>query len=79
MDPVIIAQEGVDKFKQENFEIIIVDTRCVQYIFFFFVLFYSILQQDSTNIYKYKTKILSFHLNTLIYNMNKKQKLCYLC
>ena len=27
MDPVVIAQEGVDKFKQENFEIIIVDTR----------------------------------------------------
>ena len=29
MDPVVIAQEGVDKFKQENFEIIIVDTRYV--------------------------------------------------
>ena len=27
MDPVVIAQEGVEKFKQENFEIIIVDTR----------------------------------------------------
>lgn len=27
MDPVIIAQEGVDKFKEDNFEIIIVDTR----------------------------------------------------
>ena len=27
MDPVIIAQDGVDKFKQEKFEIIIVDTR----------------------------------------------------
>jgi len=26
IDPVIIAQEGVDKFKAENFEIIIVDT-----------------------------------------------------
>ncbi|XP_014663131.1 PREDICTED: signal recognition particle 54 kDa protein [Priapulus caudatus] len=26
MDPVVIAQEGVDKFKQENFEIVIVDT-----------------------------------------------------
>ncbi|XP_015762785.1 PREDICTED: signal recognition particle 54 kDa protein [Acropora digitifera] len=26
MDPVVIAQEGVDKFKDENFEIIIVDT-----------------------------------------------------
>lgn len=26
VDPVIIAQEGVDKFKKENFEIIIVDT-----------------------------------------------------
>ncbi|XP_053080335.1 signal recognition particle 54 kDa protein isoform X5 [Acinonyx jubatus] len=26
MDPVIIASEGVDKFKNENFEIIIVDT-----------------------------------------------------
>ena len=26
MDPVVIAQEGVDKFKSENFEIIIVDT-----------------------------------------------------
>ena len=29
MDPVIIAQEGVEKFKEDNFEIIIVDTRCV--------------------------------------------------
>ena len=26
MDPVIIAEEGVEKFKQENFEVIIVDT-----------------------------------------------------
>lgn len=26
MDPVVIATEGVDKFKGENFEIIIVDT-----------------------------------------------------
>lgn len=26
MDPVIIASEGVEKFKNENFEIIIVDT-----------------------------------------------------
>ena len=26
MDPVVIAQEGVEKFKAENFEIIIVDT-----------------------------------------------------
>lgn len=26
IDPVVIAQEGVDKFKDENFEIIIVDT-----------------------------------------------------
>lgn len=26
MDPVIIAAEGVEKFKKENFEIIIVDT-----------------------------------------------------
>lgn len=26
MDPVIIAAEGVEKFKTENFEIIIVDT-----------------------------------------------------
>ncbi|XP_023222506.1 signal recognition particle subunit SRP54 [Centruroides vittatus] len=26
VDPVVIAQEGVDKFKKENFEIIIVDT-----------------------------------------------------
>lgn len=26
IDPVIIARDGVDKFKQENFEIIIVDT-----------------------------------------------------
>lgn len=26
IDPVVIAQDGVDKFKQENFEIIIVDT-----------------------------------------------------
>ena len=29
LDPVVIAQEGVDKFKKENFEIIIVDTRLV--------------------------------------------------
>ena len=27
MDPVVIAQEGVEKFKSDNFEIIIVDTR----------------------------------------------------
>lgn len=26
MDPVIIASEGVEKFKNEHFEIIIVDT-----------------------------------------------------
>lgn len=26
MDPVVIAAEGVDKFKKENFEIIVVDT-----------------------------------------------------
>lgn len=26
MDPVVIAQEGVDKFRNENFEVIIVDT-----------------------------------------------------
>lgn len=26
VDPVIIAQNGVDKFKDENFEIIVVDT-----------------------------------------------------
>lgn len=26
MDPVVIAAEGVEKFKTENFEIIIVDT-----------------------------------------------------
>lgn len=26
MDPVVIAAEGVEKFKSENFEIIIVDT-----------------------------------------------------
>lgn len=27
-DPVVIAADGVEKFKQEKFEIIIVDTRC---------------------------------------------------
>ena len=27
MDPVVIAMEGVEKFKADNFEIIIVDTR----------------------------------------------------
>ena len=27
MDPVVIAQEGVEKFKSDNFEMIIVDTR----------------------------------------------------
>ena len=26
MDPVVIAQEGVDMFKSENFEFIVVDT-----------------------------------------------------
>ncbi len=26
MDPVVIAAEGVEKFKQDNFEIVIVDT-----------------------------------------------------
>lgn len=39
MDPVVIAQEGVDKFKQENFEIIIVDTRYVFSLFFFLAIF----------------------------------------
>ena len=39
MDPVVIAQEGVDKFKQENFEIIIVDTRYVCSVFFFLAIF----------------------------------------
>ena len=29
MDPVIIAQEGVEQFKKDGYEIIIVDTRCV--------------------------------------------------
>ena len=29
MDPVVIAQEGVEKFKDDNFEILIVDTRSV--------------------------------------------------
>ena len=29
LDPVIIAQDGVEKFKKDNFEIIIVDTRFV--------------------------------------------------
>ena len=27
MDPVVIAQEGVEKFKEDSFEVIIVDTR----------------------------------------------------
>ena len=36
-DPVVIAQEGVDKFKQENFEIIIVDTRYVNFCLSFFI------------------------------------------
>ena len=27
MDPVVIAQDGVEKFKTDSFEIIIVDTR----------------------------------------------------
>ena len=35
-DPVVIAQEGVDKFKQENFEIIIVDTRYANFSLSFF-------------------------------------------
>ena len=35
-DPVVIAQEGVDKFKQENFEIIIVDTRYANFCLSFF-------------------------------------------
>ena len=33
MDPVVIAQDGVEKFKNENFEVIIVDTRYESYIF----------------------------------------------
>ena len=40
---MVIAQEGVDKFKQENFEIIIVDTRYVNLcltVLFCFVLFF---------------------------------------
>ena len=27
MDPVVIAQDGVEKFKEDSFEVIIVDTR----------------------------------------------------
>lgn len=34
---MVIAQEGVDKFKQENFEIIIVDTRYANLCLSFFV------------------------------------------
>ncbi len=30
MDPVVIAQEGVEKFKGDNYEVIIVDTRWVE-------------------------------------------------
>ena len=48
MDPVVIAQEGVDKFKQENFEIIIVDTRYVCSVFFFLVIF--LLFTNSNNL-----------------------------
>lgn len=29
VDPVVIAADGVEKFRKDNFEIIIVDTRCV--------------------------------------------------
>ena len=36
-DPVVIAQEGVDKFKQENFEIIIVDTRYANFCLSLFI------------------------------------------
>lgn len=39
MDPVVIAQEGVDKFKQENFEIIIVDTRWLRMFSLFFFMY----------------------------------------
>lgn len=31
MDPVVIAQEGVEKFKEDSFEVIIVDTRYISY------------------------------------------------
>ena len=30
MDPVIIAQDGVEKFKEDSFEVIIVDTRYIR-------------------------------------------------
>ena len=33
MDPVVIAQDGVEKFKEDSFEVIIVDTRYVQCTF----------------------------------------------
>ena len=33
LDPVNIAADGVEKFKNENFEIIIVDTRYTIYIY----------------------------------------------
>ena len=33
MDPVVIAQDGVQKFKSDNFEIIIVDTRYVTVLY----------------------------------------------
>ena len=43
MDPVVIAQEGVDKFKQENFEIIIVDTRYGTILYICVSMFFNII------------------------------------
>jgi len=36
MDPVVIAQEGVERFKEDNFEILIVDTRCVHHMYMYY-------------------------------------------
>lgn len=44
MDPVVIAMEGVEKFKADNFEIIIVDTRYymnIIYVHGFIYLFFN--------------------------------------
>jgi len=64
VDPVVIAQDGVDMFKKEGFEIIVVDTsgRHKQEA----SLFEEMLQVSNTIVRKFKTKCSYILLKLLI-------------
>jgi len=59
VDPVVIAQDGVDMFKKEGFEIIVVDTsgRHKQEA----SLFEEMLQVSNTIVRKLQNKLFSLH------------------